>query len=711
VNSHIILLSLVFSLFLVGTASYSFAESNSIEVIENRVVTLVGEGVDPDDETLMFQWVQIDGEPVALSSYNVAEPTFMAPDVVNGQIKVLTFTLTVTDPMGASSSDTVEVIVNPVNHNPMVSAGKDQVTFQSVNVVTLVSSALDPDGDSLTYSWKQVAGQQLDLPTTHGKYLTIIPQHIDYSQTNPLTFELTVEDGFGGSASDTVSVYPLTGLLSNRLISIQAGPMQIVQEGETVTLSASGQTANGQPISYSWVQLIGTGVQLSSYTGSSVQFTAPQLPDETEMVLSFQVTGYSAGNGWANALALVKVIPANGSPIADAGPDQSVSPNVQVKLIGTGTDPDNDKLRYSWKQVSGMNVDLYEKTTSSVYFFTSPVTPSHVAQTSMGSEPLIFELTVTDSQGNSDKDDVAVTITTVNLPPRASAGPDRKVIGGSDVSVTGLGSDPENGPITYSWKQIAGETVSFDTTKPSFSFKAPSVVSGETKRMVFQLTVKDSENQSGSDQLIIMVVPANSAPIVDAGVDQTANENTKLNLLCSTTDPDGDMINASWSSSSSEVVISNPNSLSTTVQLPAIVKDQVITMTCSATDGKLSSSDSMKINVVNTLNLPIIADAGADQTVNEDVKVSLDGSKSSDPEGQKISYMWTQVSGEPVMLSSSSSVTPSFTSPVVANGEIKVLVFELKVFDNNGRESVDSVTITVDPTNSPPKATATAKQS
>ncbi|MBI5859682.1 MAG: peptidase [Nitrosarchaeum sp.] len=690
-------------MFLVGTASYSFAESNSIEVIENRVVTLVGEGVDPDDETLVFQWVQTDGEPVTLSSYNVAEPQFMAPDVVNGQIKVLTFTLTVTDPLGASSSDTVEVIVNPVNHNPMVSAGKDQVTFQSVNVVSLVSSALDPDGDSLTYSWKQVAGQPLDLPTTHGKYLTIIPQHIDYSQTNPLTFELTVDDGFGGSASDTVSVYPLTGLLSNRLISVQAGPMQIVKEGETVTLSASGQTANGQPISYSWVQLIGTGVQLDSYTGSSVQFTAPQLPDETEMVLSFQVTGYSAGNGWANALALVKVIPANGSPIADAGPDQSVSENALVKLIGTGTDPDNDKLRYSWKQVSGMKTDVYEQATFSVYFFTPKI--------STASETLVFELTVTDSQGNSDKDDVSVTVTTVNLPPRASAGPDRKVIGGSDISITGLGSDPENGPITYSWKQIAGETVSFDTTQPSFSFKAPSVVSGETKRIVFQLTVTDSENQSGSDQLIIMVVPANSAPVVDAGVDQTGNENTTLNLLCTTTDPDGDMTNVTWSSSSSEVVIGDKSSLSTTVQLPVVVKDQIITMTCSATDGKLSSSDSMKINVVNTLNLPIVADAGADQTVNEDVKVSLDGSKSSDPENQKLSYMWTQVSGDQVMLSSASSVTPSFTSPIVANGEIKVLVFELKVFDNNGRIGVDTVTITVDPTNSSPKATASAKQS
>ena len=702
-NSHIVLFSLVFSLFLAGTVSYSFAISNSIEVIENRIVTLVGEGIDSDDETLMFEWVQIDGEPVTLSSYDVPEPQFMAPDVVNGQIKVLTFTLTVTDPSGASSSDTVEVVVNPVNHIPMVSAGKDQVTFQTVNVITLVSSALDPDGDSLTYSWTQVAGQPLQLSTTHGKYLTILPTHIDYSQTNPLTFQLTVDDGFGGVASDTVSVYPLSGLLSNRLISIQAGPMQIVHEGETVTLSATGETANGKPISYSWVQLIGTGVQLDSYTGPSVQFTAPELPSETEMILSFQVTGYSAGNGWANALALVKVIPANGSPIADAGPDQSVSENAHVKLIGTGTDPDNDKLRYSWTQKSGMKIDLYEQATFSVYFFTPNISTT--------SEALVFELTVTDSQGNSDKDDVVVTINTVNLPPRASAGPDRKVIGGSDVSVTGLGNDPENGPITYSWKQIAGDTVSFDTTQPSFSFKAPSVVSGETKRLVFQLTVTDSENQHGSDQLIIMVVPANSAPIVDAGVDQTANENTTLNLLCTTTDPDGDIINASWSSSSTEVVIADAGSLSTTVQLPAIVKDQVITMTCSATDGKLSSSDTMKINVVNTLNLPIMADAGADQIVNEHVTVSLDGSKSNDPEGQDLSYMWAQISGEPVVLSSMSSVTPSFTSPTVANNEIKVLVFELKVFDNNNREGVDTVTITVDPVNAAPIAKASAKQS
>ena len=42
----------------------------------------------------------------------------MAPDVKNGEIKVLTFELVVTDPQGASSSDTVEIIVNSVNNPP-----------------------------------------------------------------------------------------------------------------------------------------------------------------------------------------------------------------------------------------------------------------------------------------------------------------------------------------------------------------------------------------------------------------------------------------------------------------------------------------------------------------------------------------------------------------------------------------------------------------
>ena len=79
-------------------------------------------------------------------------------------------------------------------------------------------------------------------------------------------------------------------------------------------------------------------------------------------------------------------------------------------------------------------------------------------------------------------------------------------------------------------------------------------------------------------------------------------------------------------------------------------------------------------------------------------------------QNQPLSYMWTQTSGEEVIISSSDSVKASFMSPTVANNEIKVLVFELRVYDDNGREAFDTVIITVDPVNAPPVAEATAIQ-
>jgi len=686
---------------LVSSVSNSFAEIESVNVVENKLVTLLGEGIDPDTEDLTFKWTQTSGEPVKLSSYTVLEPTFMAPEVKNGEIKVLDFELLVTDPQGATDSAIVEIVVNPVNHNPTVDAGQDLVTFSSINAMTIFPSAWDEDDDVLTYKWKQVSGQPINLSTTTEKYLTFLPGFIDYSQFEPLTFEVTVNDGFGGTASDTVNVYPYLGGLDNKRISVTAGPIQTVTEGDRVTLSATGSTLDNKPIEYSWFQLLGPSITLSSFNGQQVQFTAPEVGD-FEKLMSFQVTGYSAGNGWASALALVKVLPSNSPPIADAGNDKNVAENIFVKLEGKGTDPDGDKIKYSWAQKSGKAVDLYERASYSVYF-TSPVIQS-------ASEKLVFELTVTDSHGNSDTDDVSVNVSSVNYPPIVNAGPDKRVHGGTQVTITGTAVDVNDDIVKLEWKQLSGNSLSFDKTKAQISFIAPDVSPAESKRIVLQLTATDSAGQIGSDQVILFIVPENSAPKANAGPDMTVDENTTVNLKCIGTDPDTHVLNYEWTSESSSVVIVSSEGSKVSIKSPSVVSDKTFTMTCTVSDGEFSSSDSMNLTVRNILSLDIIADAGADKIVNEKVRVGLDGSKSNDPENQNISYKWTQVSGETVTLSSVTSITPSFTSPIVDNGQIKVLTFELRVYDDNGRDAVDTVTITVDPINAPPEAFASAEQ-
>jgi len=695
-----LLLPLILTVVVLGNFSNSFAEVESVDVVENKLVTLIGEGYDSDTEALTFQWTQIYGDPITLSSYTIPEPTFMAPNVENGEIKVLTFELLVTDPFGENSSDTVEIIVNSVNHPPVVNAGHDIFAIKSINAVTIIPTASDKDDDTLTYKWEQISGQAVNLSYSTQKHLTLEPINFDFSQSDPLTFQITVNDGFGGIATDQVNVILFSSLIDNDSISIDAGPIQIVNEGQNVTLDVTGKTLNNQSISYTWYQVIGTPVKLSSFNGDQVQFVAPEIGDNEEL-LSFHVTGYSPGLGWANDLALVKVIPSNGVPIADAGNDQNVSPSVFVNLEGTGSDPDGDNIRYLWSQKSGIPVELYEHSQPSAYFI-APAIQSL-------SEPLKFVLKVTDVYGNFDTDDTVVTVSTSNSPPRAYAGPDKRVHGGDDVFILGTAVDLNNDSLQTVWKQISGDAVAFDESNLKLSFTAPDVSPTTFKRLAFELTVTDPEGLSDSDQVVIFVSPKNSAPQANAGPDMTVNENTMVQLQCTGTDPDGNNLGFTWSTQSNAVIEQNA-SAQTLVMIPNVVSDLTITFTCTVDDGTFSSSDSMDILIKNTLSLDIVADAGDDRIVNENVKVSLDGSESHDPENQKLSYEWTQVSGETVNLSSTSSVSPSFTSPIVNNNEIKVLSFDLKVFDDNGRESIDSVVVTVDPVNSPPEAFASAKQ-
>ncbi len=98
------------------------------------------------------------------------------------------------------------------------------------------------------------------------------------------------------------------------------------------------------------------------------------------------------------------------------------------------------------------------------------------------------------------------------------------------------------------------------------------------------------------------------------------------------------------------------------------------------------------------------ADAGPDQLgVWEGALVTLDGSGSSDPDGDPLRYRWNQYSGERVELSSQNVVNPTFTAPEGLTADA-VLRFRLLVTDPSGRFDSDTVTVTVDPDAEPPPA-------
>ncbi len=100
---------------------------------------------------------------------------------------------------------------------------------------------------------------------------------------------------------------------------------------------------------------------------------------------------------------VVDLTPGNLSPMADAGIDQTVLEGSNVALDGAGSSNQDDGIMIlQWRQISGPAVALSDPTQLSPTFVTPPVDLS-------GSD-LIFELTVTDSQGLRATDQVQIVV-------------------------------------------------------------------------------------------------------------------------------------------------------------------------------------------------------------------------------------------------------------------------------------------------------------
>ena len=88
------------------------------------------------------------------------------------------------------------------------------------------------------------------------------------------------------------------------------------------------------------------------------------------------------------------------------------------------------------------------------------------------------------------------------------------------------------------------------------------------------------------------------------------------------------------------------------------------------------------------------ADAGSNQSVSVSQFVTLDGSKSKDPDGSIATYQWTQTPVSTVVLSGSQSAKPTFIAPDVGpSGE--TLTFQLTITDNDGLQDTDTTTVNV----------------
>jgi concanavalin A-like lectin/glucanase superfamily protein/K319-like protein len=291
------------------------------------------------------------------------------------------------------------------------------------------------------------------------------------------------------------------------------------------------------------------------------------------------------------------------------------------------------------------------------------------------------------------------------LVPAVGAGSDQSADEGSVVGLRGSATSTLAPIDRYEWRQLSGLPASLDRYDvPDPTFIAPYVPRGGAT-LTFQLVAYNRFGASSPDTVNVTINNINHAPVAVAQTRAAVvQEGGALILTGSASyDPDGEPLTYQWAQlAGSPVDLIDPMQPDISTSAPYVgAAGGSLRFQLVVSDDESRAEDFVDVFVEN-VNHPPTADAGPDQTRDEGALVSLDGTGSSDPDGDALQFGWVQVSGPSVRLQGAETATPSFVAPTVGPGGV-LLEFGLTVTDAlRAASRQELVVVRIQDVNDPP---------
>ncbi len=628
-------------------------------------VTITGSGTDPDGTIVSFAWTKVSGPAATLTDFETSE--LIVTNMMEGNY---IFELLVTDNEGAQDTDQITVVVFPasVNQSPVVDAGVDRFLVLPANAITITAIVTD-DGTITSYLWTKEAGPSV---TMSGE--STISLDLTNLVLGVYTFRLTVLDDGGASSFDEVivdvssaNIPPIVNVGADITVTTASTPFDVI---------ATSNDPDGTIVNLNWTQESGPA---ATFSQSANQLNLTQV---LEGVCVFRLTVIDNLGASTFDEMEITVNPAvsNQVPVVNAGIDQTIIlPTNATSIGGTATDSDGTIVSYLWEKTSGPSGEVLQNQSTAT-----------LSVTSLSIGVFTFRLTATDNDGGSNFDEVQITVVDANQPPVANGGLNKTIaLPLNSLVLTGSGTDSDGTITSYLWTKITGPSATLSNSTTA-TLSLSNLLEGN---YTFSLRVTDDDGATDTDEVSVTVQPAivNQAPSALAGANQTIQLPTNsITLFGSGSDNDGSITGYLWTkiSGPTATLINDalPN-LSIANMLEGIYVFQLVV----TDDDGATGSDNVTVTVLsNAANIPPLANAGADISINLPTNSANISGSGSDSDGSIQSYLWELISGPPATLSNQNTSTLTISDCIEGS-----YVIRLTVMDDDTETGSDQMVLTV----------------
>jgi hypothetical protein len=509
---------------------------DNLEVEPGKSVTIEAVASDADNDTLTYSWRCNSG---ALSSWSVLQPVWTAPLVTTATSYSCTITVsdgkdTATDTMsiriridkvngvcGGSNGQTLDTkpttdlcesgvatlvsgtgpwtwsctglnggtlaycSTNRNNHDPIITVANTRELNEGQTIL-LKAEAIDADNDRLTYAWS-CSGGKLSSTTALKPYYTAPSTSTD--RTHSCT--LTVSDGKGGIASDSISILIRTYASNrNNVPTVSAGENREVKPSQSISLSGALATdPDGDALTYNWSC---TGGTISGKNLLNPTYTAPSSTSNQSYTCTLTVN--DGKGGYASDSLSVIVRPGattkNNVPVVAVIKDREVNQGQSITLYAVAYDPDGDSLNYNWSCTGGTISD------------STSLMPTYTAYSySTSNSSYSCTINVTDGKGGSVSANVRITVRgtggIITSKPTIDAGSNKELNQGQSIVFDAVASDSSGGELSYDWTCTGGTLSNSNSLNPTYT--APYSAGSYTCRV----TARSGSGATASDSLTI----------------------------------------------------------------------------------------------------------------------------------------------------------------------------------------------------------------